>query len=36
MGFSPSLSVIRENRSSNLTLFEYQRYRAEGRVVRVF
>lgn len=36
MGFSPSLSLIRENRSSNLTLYQYQRYRAEGAVVRVF
>ena len=36
MGFSPSLSLIRENRSSNLTLYQYQRYRAEGGVVRVF
>lgn len=36
MGFSPSLSVIRENRFSNLTLYRYQRYRAEGGVVQVF
>ncbi len=36
MGFSPSISLIRENRISNLTLYQYQRYRAEGGVVRVF
>ena len=35
-GFSPSLSVIREDRHSNLALYSYQRYRAEGGVVRVF
>ena len=35
-GFSPSLSIIREDRDSNLTLYQYQRYRAEGGVVRVF
>ena len=35
-GFSPSLSIIREDRASNLTLYQYQRYRAEGGVVRVF
>lgn len=35
-GFSPSLSLIREDRDSNLTLYQYQRYRAEGGVVRVF
>ena len=27
-GFSPSLSIIREDRDSNLTLYQYQRYRA--------
>ena len=36
MGFSPTVSLIREDRRSNLTLYEYQRYRAEGGVVRVF
>ena len=35
-GFSPSLSIIREDRKANLTLYSYQRYRAEGGVVRVF
>ena len=35
-GFSPSLSIIRESRDSNLTLYQYQRYRAEGGVVRIF
>ena len=36
MGFSPSISFIREERASNLTLYQYQRYRAEGGFVRVF
>ncbi len=35
-GFSPSVSVIREDRDSNLTLYEYRRYRVEGGFVRVF
>ncbi len=35
-GFSPSVSVIREDRQSNLTLYTYARYRAEAGVVRVF
>ena len=35
-GFSPSISVIREDRKSNLTIFSYLRYRAEAGVVRVF
>ncbi|MDE0102303.1 MAG: surface lipoprotein assembly modifier [Bryobacterales bacterium] len=35
-GFSPSISLIREKRDSNLTLYQYERYRAEGGVVRVF
>lgn len=35
-GFSPSVSVIREERHSNLTLYTYNRYRVEGGVVRVF
>lgn len=36
MGFSPALCVIREDRSSNLTPYQHQRYRAQGGVVRVF
>ena len=35
-GFSPSLSFIRENRRANLTIYSYERYRAEGGFVRVF
>ncbi len=35
-GFSPSISVIREDRDSNLTLYTYQRFRVEGGFVRVF
>ena len=35
-GFSPSLSLIREDRQSNLTIYNYKRYRAEAGVVRVF
>ncbi len=35
-GFSPSLSVIREDRDSNLTLYTYRRFRVEGGFVRVF
>ena len=35
-GFSPSISLIREDRASNLTLFTYKRYRVESGVVRVF
>ncbi len=36
MGFSPSISIIREDRDSNLTLYTYKRFRVEGGVVRVF
>ena len=36
MGFSPSISIIRENRTSNVGVYEYKRYRVEGGVVRVF
>ena len=36
MGFSPSISFIREDRSANLTVFQYKRYRVESGVVRVF
>ena len=35
-GFSPSISFIREDRNSNLTLYAYERYRMEGGFVRVF
>ncbi len=35
-GFSPSISIIREDRDSNLTLYTYKRFRAEGGFVRVF
>ena len=35
-GFSPSLSFIREDRRANLTIYSYERYRAEGGFVRVF
>ncbi len=35
-GFSPSLSFIREGRKANLTIYSYERYRAEGGFVRVF
>lgn len=35
-GFSPSLSLIREDRKSNITIYGYQRYRVEGGFVRVF
>ena len=35
-GFSPSISLVREDRASNLTLFTYKRYRVESGVVRVF
>ncbi len=35
-GFSPSLSIIREDRDSNLTLYGYRRFRVEGGFVRVF
>ena len=35
-GFSPSLSLIREDRHANITLYSYQRYRVEGGFVRVF
>lgn len=35
-GFSPSVSLIREHRVSNVTLYAYQRFRVEGGVVRVF
>lgn len=35
-GFSPSVSLIREDRKSNITLYGYKRYRVEGGVVRVF
>ena len=36
MGFSPSVSFIREDRIANITLYTYTRYRIEGGVVRVF
>ena len=36
MGFSPSVSFIREDRDSNHTLYAYKRYRVEGGWVRVF
>ena len=35
-GFSPSLSLIREDRDSNVTLYGYRRFRVEGGFVRVF
>ena len=35
-GFSPSISFIREDRNSNLTLYSYERFRVEGGFVRVF
>lgn len=35
-GFSPSISLIREDRHSNITIYAYKRYRAEGGFVRVF
>ena len=35
-GFSPSISFIREDRKANLTIYSYERYRAEGGFVRVF
>ena len=35
-GFSPSISIIREDRNSNLTLYAYERFRVEGGFVRVF
>ena len=35
-GFSPSISVIREDRDSNYTLYAYRRFRVEGGFVRVF
>ena len=35
-GFSPSLSLIREDRESNITIYGYKRYRVEGGFVRVF
>ena len=35
-GFSPSISNIREDRNSNLTLYAYERFRVEGGFVRVF
>ena len=35
-GFSPSLSLIREDRKSNITIYGYQRYRVEAGFVRVF
>ena len=35
-GFSPMVSLIREDRRANITLYSYERYRAEGGVVRVF
>ena len=35
-GFSPSLSLIREDRNANIALYSYQRYRVEGGFVRVF
>ena len=35
-GFSPSISLIREDRKSNVTIYGYKRYRMEGGVVRVF
>ena len=33
--FSPSISVIREDRNLNLTLYAYERFRVEGGFVRV-
>ena len=35
-GFSPSISIIREDRDSNYTLYAYRRFRVEGGFVRVF
>ncbi len=35
-GFSPSISIIREDRDSNLTLYTYRRFRVEGGFERVF
>lgn len=35
-GFSPSLSLIRENRHANITVYGYERFRVEGGFVRVF
>ena len=35
-GFSPSISLIREDRNSNHTLYAYERFRVEGGFVRVF
>ena len=35
-GFSPSVSIIREDRKANLTIYSYERYRVEGGFVRVF
>ena len=35
-GFSPSISIIREDRNSNVTLYAYERFRVEGGFVRVF
>ena len=36
MGFSPSISLIREDRHANISLYSYTRYRVEGGFVRVF
>ena len=35
-GFWPSISFIREDRNSNLTLYACERFRVEGGFVRVF
>ena len=35
-GFTPSISIIREDRNSNLTLYAYERFRVDGGFVRVF